>query len=264
MRAGLQIDNRTNHSIYISRYPVGLDATVWESGGSRRTMAFTNDTGYPVLIQGINGRGEVTFEVYGINDGRTVELSEPVVENIRPAETWLEYSDELAPGQRNRTQEGYDAFDSSVTRIVRDAAGIVIHQDTWLSHYRKLDAIIEIGRYPTDPPAGTRIRPEEYAGPPSQPPPPPPPPPGGGDTAPVARFQMAQADTTTFQFTSTSTGEISSYEWSFSDGGAESGQSVSHSFPGPGSYTVTLTVTGPSGAQSSKTRTVTIAEPPPP
>jgi hypothetical protein len=259
MRAGFQIDARTNHSIYISRYPVGLDATVWESGGSRRTMAFTNDTGYPLLIKGINGRGKVTFEVYGIDDGRTVELSDPIVENVRNAETWLEFTDGLAPGQRRRTQEGYDSFDSSVTRIVRDAAGNVIHQDTWVSHYRRLDAIVEVGRYPTDPPAGTRIRPEEYSGPPDAPPPPPPPP---DDAAPVARFQVAQMDATTFQFTSTSTGDIAGYAWSFSDGGSESGTSASHSFPGPGNYTVTLTVTGTDGSTSSKTRNVTIAEPP--
>ena len=259
MRAGLQIDQRTNHSIYISRYPVGLDATVWESGGSRRTMAFTNDTGYPVLIQGINGRGKVTFEVYGINDGRSVQLSDPVVENLRKAETWLEFTDDLAPGVRRRTQDGYDAFDSSVTRTVRDATGNVIHLDTWTSHYRKLDAVIEVGRYPTDPPAGTRIRPEDYSGPPT---PPPPPPPADGASAPVARFQSAQVDATTFQFTSTSSGEIASYSWTFSDGASESGPTASHSFPGPGSYTVTLSVTGTGGETSSKTRTITIPEPP--
>jgi vancomycin resistance protein YoaR len=171
MRAGFQVDQRTNHSIYISRYPVGLDATIWESGRQRVTMAFTNDTQYPILIKGINAPGKVTFEVYGIDDGRTVELSEPIIENVRPAETWLEYSDDLPPGERRRSQEGYDAFDSSVTRIVRDAAGNVIHQDTWLSHYRKLDEIVEVGRYPTDPPPGTQIRPEEYPG--AAPPPPP-------------------------------------------------------------------------------------------
>ena len=105
MRAGLQIDSRTNHSIYISRYPVGLDATVWMSGGTRRTMAFTNDTAYPVLIKGINARGKVTFELYGIDDGRTVEIQNPRVENVREAETWLEFRTTSRPacGARPRT-----------------------------------------------------------------------------------------------------------------------------------------------------------------
>ena len=143
---------------------------------------------------------------------------------------------------RRKTQDGYDSFDSWVTRTVRDSAGNVIHENTFVSHYRKLDAVIEVGRYPTDPPAGTRIRPEDYSGPPTPPPPPPP-----VDGAPVARFQTAQVDATTFQFTSTSTGDISGYTWSFSDGGSESGPNASHIFPGPGSYTVTLLVTGPGG-----------------
>ena len=171
LRAGLDINNRSNHSIYINRYPVGLDATVWMSGGSRRTMAFTNDTGYPVLIKGINTRGKVTFELYGIDDGRTVEIKDARVENIVEGGTWLEYSDKLARRQRRKEQDRYDSFDSWVTRIVRDAQGNVIHEDTFVSHYKKLDAIILVGRYPGDPPAGTKIRPENYPGAPKPPPP---------------------------------------------------------------------------------------------
>ncbi|MEO6350379.1 MAG: peptidoglycan binding domain-containing protein, partial [Candidatus Limnocylindrales bacterium] len=155
MRAGFQIDARGNHSIYINRYPVGLDATVWESGGRRRTMAFTNDTGYPVLIKGINERGKVIFEVWGIDDGRTVELSEPTVENIVEAGAVLEYSDELPGGERRKKQDAYNAFDSTVTRIVRDAQGNIIHENTFSSRYKKLDAITLVGRFPGDPPAGT-------------------------------------------------------------------------------------------------------------
>ncbi len=162
MRAGLQIDARGNHSIYIARYPVGLDATVWEAGAVRRTMAFTNDTGYPILIKGINRPGKVTFEIYGIDDGRTVELSNPRVENVVPASAWLEYSDELPSGERRKEQDRYDAFESWVTRTVRDVPGNVIYQDTFYSNYRKLDAITLVGRYPDDPPAGTRIPPDAY------------------------------------------------------------------------------------------------------
>lgn len=164
MRAGFQIDARGNHSIYISRYPVGLDATVWESGGQRRTMAFTNDTGYPVLIKGINERGAVTFEVWGIDDGRTVQLSEPRIENVVEGGNLLEYSDDIAPGARKKKQDRYDAFESWVTRTVRDAQGNVIHEDTFYSRYKKLDAITFVGRFPGDPVAGTQIRPEQYPG----------------------------------------------------------------------------------------------------
>ncbi|MGI8928438.1 MAG: VanW family protein [Candidatus Limnocylindrales bacterium] len=190
MRAGFQIDARGNHSIYISRYPVGLDATVYESGGQRRTMAFTNDTGYPVLIKGINDQGKVTFEVWGIDDGRTVELSDPVVENIVEGGNLLEYSDEVAPGVRKKKQDRYDAFESTVTRTVRDAQGSILHQNTFQSRYKKLDAITLVGRYLWDPPAGTQILPEQYPGAPRPDPTPDPdptPPPTGEPTPKPSR-----------------------------------------------------------------------------
>ncbi len=261
LRAGLQIDNRVNHSIYISRYPVGLDATVWMSGGSRRTMAFTNDTGYPVLIKGINERGKVIFELYGIDDGRTVEIKDARVENIVEGGAWLEYSDKLAPGERRKEQDRYDSFDSSVTRIVRDAQGNVIHEDTFVSHYKKLDAIFLVGRYPGDPPAGTRIRPENYPGAPK---PPPPPDPEPGDLS--ANFTRAALDADTFKFTDTSTGDIVSWSWNFGDGGTADNRNPQHDYGAPGTYTVTLTVTDSDGQTAQRSKSVTVSDntPPPP
>ena len=72
LRYGLPIWARDNHSLYISRYPVGLDATVWMTDKkNRQTMGFVNDTGYPLVIRGINAPGEVTFQIWGVDDGRT-------------------------------------------------------------------------------------------------------------------------------------------------------------------------------------------------
>lgn len=157
-RAGLDINIRRNHSYYISRYPVGLDATVWiASAKSRQTMSFVNDLQYPVLIRGINGNGLVTFELYGVPDGRTVEFSEPVVENEETAEDYYEYTDDLAPGQKDRIEYAVDGFDATVVRVVRDAQGNVIHQDTFKSHYKTITGTVLVGRYPGDPPAGRRV-----------------------------------------------------------------------------------------------------------
>ena len=47
LRAGMKMGARRNHYYYITRYPIGLDATVFKSdGGSTQTMSFTNDTPY--------------------------------------------------------------------------------------------------------------------------------------------------------------------------------------------------------------------------
>jgi vancomycin resistance protein YoaR len=160
LRYGLPIWARDNHSLYISRYPVGLDATVWMTDKkNRQTMGFVNDTGYPIVIRGINGPGSVSFEIWGVDDGRTVEFSETTVENtVKPDFMYVEYTNDLAPGRRVRVNDAYDAFDSAVTRIVRDASGNVLIQETYRSHYKQLPAYVRQGRTDGDPRAGRVVR----------------------------------------------------------------------------------------------------------
>jgi vancomycin resistance protein YoaR len=162
LRAGLDMRSRGNHFYYISRYPLGLDATVWISKSRRLTMSFVNDTGYPLLIRGINETGKVTFQVFGVDDGRTIEFSEPVVENPVEAVDKLMYVDTLPAGVRNRTEFNTDGMDVTVTRTVKDAAGNVIHADTFVSHYGAVNGLSEVGRYPGDPEAGTVINADAY------------------------------------------------------------------------------------------------------
>jgi vancomycin resistance protein YoaR len=162
LRAGLDMRDRGNHAYYISRYPLGLDATVWISNARRLTMSFVNDTGYPILIRGINDPGEVTFQIFGVDDGRTVEFSDPVVTNPVASVDYLTYVDTLPAGTRNRVEFNADGMDVSVTRTVRDAAGNVIHEDTFISDYKTVNGMSEVGRYPGDPPAGTVIPASEY------------------------------------------------------------------------------------------------------
>ncbi len=58
-------------------------------------------------------------------------------------------------------------------------------------------------------------------------------------------------------------GSIQAYSWSFGDGSAGSGQTVSHTFAGSGTYTVTLVVTDNAGVTNSATHSVTITNRPP-
>jgi vancomycin resistance protein YoaR len=162
LRAGLEMGDRRNHYYYINRYPRGLDATVWISGsGQRQTVSFTNDMEHPILIRGINRRSAVIFEVWGVPDGRTVTLSDPRIEDRRPAFEVIRYTDNLRPGQTRRVEWPANGFDSWVTRTVRDASGQVIHEETYYSRYARIRGITLLGRSPGDPPHGTEIRPSE-------------------------------------------------------------------------------------------------------
>ncbi len=156
LRAGFELGARRNHAYYISRYPVGLDATIWISGNYVQDMSFTNDSDYPIVIRGINKKRTVTFEIWGVSDGRTVSLSDAKVANKQAASEFYEFSDDLAPRQTKVVEYKADGFNSVVVRTVRDANGNIIHQDTITSSYRRVNGVILVGRYPGDPPAGTQ------------------------------------------------------------------------------------------------------------
>jgi vancomycin resistance protein YoaR len=150
LRAGLDMGARANHSYYIDRYPLGLDATVTIKGGSITTMSFTNDMKTPILIRGFKvrsgGRGWVRYEIWGIPDGRTVSISKPAVWNVQKATTKTVEVTTLPTGVRKQTEYPSNGMDVSVTRIVRDRNGNLLHRDAYRSHYRLWNGRIEVGR----------------------------------------------------------------------------------------------------------------------
>ena len=169
-RAGLQIDERHNHSYYIDRYPVGLDATIWMNGSIRKSFRFTNDTAYPILIRGYYSPGRVTFEIWGVPDGREVAVSRADVQDEKPGANFIVYTDSLPAGVTEQVEFKATGFESTVIRTVRDANGTLLHEDTFYSDYIKVDGIYRVGRYPGDPRDGTKIPASEYvrSGPPTE------------------------------------------------------------------------------------------------
>jgi vancomycin resistance protein YoaR len=145
MRAGLEIGARENHSYYIERYPVGLDATVLKTDTWAQDMTFRNDTANPIVIRGYGGNGFVRFDIWGIPDGRTVTLSAPTTSNHGTAIETTVVNPDLPPGSAVRVEYPHDGFNAVVTRWVRDAQGNIIHEDTWYSDYRTVNGITEVG-----------------------------------------------------------------------------------------------------------------------
>lgn len=104
--AGLPITARSNHSRRVSYYEkasnvsgvrinwntqyanlgsslVGYDATVYIP---EPDLKFMNDTGKAVLIQAyVTNNNEVTFEIYGTNDGRNISVSKSQVLYTKPS-----------------------------------------------------------------------------------------------------------------------------------------------------------------------------------
>jgi vancomycin resistance protein YoaR len=150
MRAGLDMGARSNHKYYISRYPLGLDATVSITAGGRQTMSFRNDMKHLVYIRGTRirsgGTGWVRYEIWGVPDGRTVSISRPSVSNVSTATTKTVYVDTLPKGEKEQVEYASDGMTTAVTRVVRDGNGRVLHRDTWVSRYVRWNGIINVGR----------------------------------------------------------------------------------------------------------------------
>lgn len=143
LRAGLQIDSRAAHAYFIDRYPVGLDATVWATDSAEQSMIFSNDTAHPIIVRSITSSADsVTFQLWGVADGRTVTLSEPETWNHQTAGDAYQDTSELPPGTEKRVEFPHDGFSASVTRTVYAADGSVLHANTFDSNYKTVDGVV--------------------------------------------------------------------------------------------------------------------------
>jgi vancomycin resistance protein YoaR len=171
VRAGYQMLARHNHDYYITRYPVGLDATVAIEGGSVTTMSWRNDSKYPVLIRSSARPGVVSFAIYTVAvnkapavgggsripgstnltyrvaNGRTVSFSTSAKRNYNPATSSFPRTTALRPGQVKVVEYPVDGFDVTVTRTVSEN-GKRIRTDSWFSNYIRVNGLTLIGKRP--------------------------------------------------------------------------------------------------------------------
>jgi vancomycin resistance protein YoaR len=152
--AGLEIIERHNHYYWIQRYyPEGLDATVsLTDGGGGQNMIFRNDTAYPIVIRSSASPGIVHFEIWGVPDGRTTAFSKPAISNYTRASDSVQYTTDLPPGASKRIEFATNGFNASVTRVVKDKDGKVLHEDTFYSHYATVTGVVLVGKAPDAPP----------------------------------------------------------------------------------------------------------------
>lgn len=147
LRAGFEMGDRRQHYYYITRYPLGLDATVFKSGGGAvQDMTWRNDTPYPVLIKAYARPGIVRFTLYSVPNGRHVSFSKPVVKNARPGTTIVRETTSLKPGERQQIEWPATGMDVWVTRTVTDKSGQIIHTDRYYSHYARMVGVILVGQ----------------------------------------------------------------------------------------------------------------------
>jgi hypothetical protein len=154
--AGLQIDERHQHAYSINRYPVGKDATVYSNGTTTYDLKWTNDTPNPIVIRSwatYGSSSSITVQLWSLPTNRTVTWPAGVKGNVAAATDGKQYVGSLKPGQTLRAEYVTDGYDTTVNRVVKDQSGAVLHNDTWKSHYTKVNGVLQIGGTP--PPSGS-------------------------------------------------------------------------------------------------------------
>jgi vancomycin resistance protein YoaR len=148
LNAGLPIVERRPHAYRVSYYeqdsPPGLDAAVYFPSAD---LKFKNDTGNYLLLQTKvdTKRMAAEFNLYGVKDGRVVEISKPVITGQVPPPPDLYVEDPNL--ERGKTvKDEYATWGATVTfsrKVLRN--GEVIMDDVFKSSYRPWQAVFRVG-----------------------------------------------------------------------------------------------------------------------
>jgi vancomycin resistance protein YoaR len=143
--AGLPVVERHAHSLYISHYPTGRDATVaWGA----LDFKFRNDTGKSIMIRSWIDGGALTVALVGKTGRKVTYTTSPFYDIQKPAhlksDPKVVYDSDLGPGV-TRWEQGIDGQSVRVERTVKDASGQVLFRDTFVSHYAPMDWIKRVG-----------------------------------------------------------------------------------------------------------------------
>ncbi len=147
--SGVKIVERNPHSLYISRYQLGRDATV---NYPDLDLKFRNDTPNWIFVAGSWNDSGITVSLYGGGPRRRVESSagtmritgQVPVRRIRDAT--------LEKGTTIVDSTGSQPSATSVERTVYNASGSVLYDEMWNTSYRGEYREIRVGTKPKPKP----------------------------------------------------------------------------------------------------------------
>lgn len=149
LAAGLPIISRTAHAYRVGYYEQrgfkpGLDATVWSPAVD---FVFKNDTDHYILVQTVvdPANAKLQVDIYGTNDGRKVEVSDPVILSQTPALP-DKYQDDPTLPRGVVKQVDFAAAGAKVEfgRKVYKGEALMI-DEKFVSNYRPWQAIFLVG-----------------------------------------------------------------------------------------------------------------------
>ena len=149
LKAEIQIDRRSNHSMIIPYLPPSKDAAI--ALGSK-DLVFTNNLEYPIYLRGETDGTNVIFTVYGKETrpaNRTLEFVS--VEDSRvKSERVTVYDDTMPEGTSRESGTAHDEVYSHLEKVVY-IDGVEVSRETLHKDHYQLSVITEtIGTKPTE------------------------------------------------------------------------------------------------------------------
>jgi vancomycin resistance protein YoaR len=148
--SGLDITARTNHALYISHYPLGRDATV---NYPDIDLKFVNDTGHYLLLRTFVGPYSLEVALYGTPQHRRVESDAAPLVVTGPPPISRTPDPDLPRGETVIDDPGVPSQSVHVRRLVYDAHGKLMYDNTWYSSYSAEPELVRVGtKAPPKPP----------------------------------------------------------------------------------------------------------------
>jgi vancomycin resistance protein YoaR len=146
LNTGLPITERTAHAYRVGYYeqgfPPGLDATIYSPSVD---LKFKNDTGHHILVQARVEGTDLTVDLYGTSDGRSVELTRPVIVSQSPALPEIRQDDPTLPKGTVKQVDFAAAGANVVFKRKVTKGGITYIDETIRSNFRPWQAVYLVG-----------------------------------------------------------------------------------------------------------------------
>ena len=134
LRAELQIDERSPHSMVVHYVPYASDAAISEGS---KDFVFTNNTEAPIYIAASADGYELTFSIYGKetrDETRELEFVSNTISETYP-DPKVEYDDSQYEGYESTTGSSSPSVTATLTKIVyehgEEVDRILLHTDTY-------------------------------------------------------------------------------------------------------------------------------------
>ena len=145
--AGIPILEHRAHSLYISRYPLGREATL---NYDSIDLAIENDTDHGLFIHTSYTSTSITVSLFGNNGGREVTANMGQPYNHRAFDTRTRSTAALPRGSQRVVQSGADGYQVTVERVIR--GGGADRTEQIVTTYQPKPQIIEVGTADPAPP----------------------------------------------------------------------------------------------------------------